>query len=218
MEAGGKKAGTLNLRRTALMHLYTVLDGKSARNPVRDVPPYREIPPPLALPTIAQVKRVLAKMPKHSKGRYRLQVLLWTGWPPAQLMKVTAADVDWRRKIARLPARHKGKGVAARWLPLLPQAVTALRAFAKHDCWGTFSTHSLRHRLHDACKRAKVPAFRTYDLRHLFLTTVALHAKDDRVVAELAQHSDIRQTRRYTEQSVSPRLVEALNRVALAVR
>lgn len=211
--AAGKSPGTLNLRRTALMHLYSVLDGKSARNPVRDVPPFREIPPALHLPTIAQVKRVIAKMPKHAKGKYRLLVLLWTGWPPSQLMKLEERDIDWRRKMARLPARAKGRGVDARWLPLLPQAIRALKLFKKWECFGRFSVHSLRHRLHDACRRANVPEFRVYDLRHLFLTTVALAAKDDRVVAELAQHSDIRMSRRYTEQSVSPRLAAAISKL-----
>lgn len=68
--------------------------------------------------------------------------------------------------------------------------------------------------LHRACKVVRVPAFRPYDLRHLFLTTVALATKDDRVVAELGMHADIRQTRRYTMASVNPRLIDGLKAVA----
>lgn len=209
----GKSAGTLNLRRTALMHLYTVLDGKSARNPVRDVPPYRETPPALRLPTLRQVEKVIRQMPM-SATRCRVQVLLWTGWPPAQLMRLTPADISWSKREARLPARQKGRGAPARRLPLLPKAVTALKRLQRLDGFGPFSTHSLRHSLHTACDKADVPRFRPYDLRHLFLTRVALAVKDDRVVAEFAQHADVRMTRRYTEQSVSPRLKEALNRLS----
>jgi len=69
-----------------------------------------------------------------------------------------------------------------------------------------------------ACQRAKVPVFTPYALRHLFLTTVALATKDDRVVAELAQHADIRMTRRYTQASVDPRLTAGLKLVERALK
>src|SRR6185436_8803976 len=46
-KASGLTAGTCNRRRTALMHLWHRLDGKSAPNPLRDVPRFRE---PDALP------------------------------------------------------------------------------------------------------------------------------------------------------------------------
>lgn len=210
--ADGKAAGTLNLYRTALMHFFTVTDPEGP-NPVKRVPRYREIPPPLRLPTIAQAKKAIERLSPHGKSRARLLVLLWTGWPPSQLMRITAADLNLKKQMTRLPARHKGAGVAASWKPLLPQAVAALKAFHKLDAYGPFSTHSLLKRLHEACTRAKVKPFRTYDLRHLFLTTIATIAKDDRLVAELAQHSDIRQTRRYTEQSVDPRLLAGMKRV-----
>ena len=218
---GGLSHGSLNLRRTALLHLWTVLDGKSAPNPVKDVPRYREIQIPLRLPTITQAEAAIAGIQKvgftrGAKSRARLRVLLWTGWPPAQLMKLQPEDVDWQGQTAYLSGRQKGRGVRGRRLPLLPQALSALQEFDAAEAWGRFSVQSLRKRLHDGCQRARpqVKPFRVYDLRHLFLTTIALTAKDDRVVAELAMHADIRQTRRYTEQSVDPRLTEALARVA----
>jgi integrase len=212
----GKAPGTLNTRRTALMHLYSVLDGKSARNIVRDIPRYREIPPPLRLPTAKQIDAALRKMRKDAKGRHRLRVLMETGWPPAQLMKLKPDDVDWRKRLARLSARRKGQGSPAAWLPLTPKAVAALKAFDKADAWGKFSTHSLRKRLVQACKSAGVPYFRIYDLRHRWLTKLVAVAKDDRAASELAQHSDPRQIRRYTEQSVSSRVTAAIRKLASA--
>lgn len=210
--------GSLNLRRTALFHLFTVLDGKSAKNPVKDVPPYREIPPPLRLPTpkdaLAAIEAVEKHKGKSRKTRARLLVLLWTGWPAAQLKKLKPGDIDWPGARALVHGRQKGRGTRPKWLPLLPQAVAALKEMKKARAWGEFSNSSLHSRLHQGCKNAKVEAFRVYDLRHLFGTMVAAVVKDDRVVAELLMHADIRMTRRYTEQSVNPRLLEGLALVA----
>lgn len=217
----GLTPGSLNLRRTALMHLWTVLDGKSAPNPVKDVPRYREVPRALRLPTIAQAETAIANVRwdwKVSKTRARLRVLLWTGWPAAQLMHVTPADLQLRRRRALVRGRQKGTGTRDRWLPLLPQAVKALQDMKTAKAFGPFDTSSMHSSLQRACDRAKIPRFRPYDLRHLFLTTVALAAKDDRAVAELAMHSDIRMVRRYTEQSVSPRLKVALATVAKSLK
>jgi integrase len=208
--------GSLNLRRTALMHLWTVLDGKSAPNPVRDVPRYREEPPPLRLPTLAQADRAIAAVPgvgRKGRTRVRLRVLLWTGWPAAQLMRLTSADVHWRQRTVTLTARRKGKGTRTRTLPLLPQALAALRELRAIGGWGAFSTSSMHSMLARACKSARVPTFHPYALRHLFLTRLAVTSRDDRVVAELGMHADIRQARRYTEQSVDPRIRAALEAV-----
>jgi integrase len=210
--------GSLNTRRTALMHLWTVLDGKSAPNPVRDVPRYREEPPPLRLPTLAQAIRAVEAVGTHgprAATRARLLVLLWTGWPAAQLMRLDPQDIHWREGTVTLTPRRKGQGTAARTLPLLPEALAALREVARLKAWGAFSTSSMHSMLAMACARVKVPTFHPYALRHLFLTRVALASRDDRVVAELGLHSDPRQSRRYTEQSVDPRVAEGLRRVAI---
>ncbi len=131
---------------------------------------------------------------------------------------MTCQDIDWKAHCARLPPRRKGEGATARVLPLLPQAVAALRLLDRREAWGAFSVQTLRSRLLRACKRAKVPHFTVKTLRHLFLTTVALATKDDRVVAELAQHSNLTMARRYTEQSVNPRLAAGLKQVARALK
>ncbi|HWB17017.1 MAG TPA: tyrosine-type recombinase/integrase [Vicinamibacterales bacterium] len=212
----GLAHGSLNLRRTALMHLWTVLDGRSVPNPVRDVPRYDETPEPLRLPSLAQAQRAVAAVGSHlthCATRARLRVLLWTGWPAAQLMRLTSVDIDWTHDTATLTARRKGKGTRVRTLPLLPEAVDALRELQDAEAWGPFSTSSMHSALARACKTAGVPTFHPYALRHLFLTRLALASRDDRVVAELGMHADIRQARRYTEQSVDPRIRAALEAV-----
>lgn len=224
---------SLNRYRTALMHLWTVLDGKSAPNPVRDVPSAPEPVKALRLPALADVEAAIAaigqvaeyqrqghtvRAHQHGgqKSRARLRVLLWTGWPPSQLMRMRAADVDLEHAVAFLPPRRKGRGASGRKLPLLPQAVAALRELDACGGWGTFSLRSLRTRLHDACDRAGVRRFRVYDLRHLFLTMVAAASRDDRAVAELAMHTSLAQTQRYTTASVDARMKAALDAVAHA--
>lgn len=216
----GLSLGSLNLRRTALAHFFAVLNGKAGQNPVKDVPRYRETPKPLRLPSLEDAEKAIGAVraaKSRSKTRARLSVLLWTGWPAAQLMKLTLADVDFKNCRAYVTGRLKGAGSRSRWLPLLPQAVAALREFKRVKAWGTFSTSAMHSSLAHACEKAGVTPFNPYQLRHLFLTLVAGITKDDRAVAELAMHTDPRQTRRYTEQSVDPRILEALTQVAAAL-
>lgn len=62
-------ASTLNHRRTALHHLWRVLDGPAAPNPVEDVPRFREPDPePRGLPYVV-VRQILEAMPDHGRAR-----------------------------------------------------------------------------------------------------------------------------------------------------
>lgn len=231
-------ASTCNHRRTALMHLWSVLDGKSAPNPARDVPRYHEAQgPPRAL-SAAACDLLIGAMPP-SQTRARLLLLAWTGWPPAQMAKLTPEDIRWNEAVYVRP-RRKGRGAAGVWLPLLPQAWDALREYKRLGCWGAFSTSSARTAFRRAARKARrtvatayarrtlprVTARRLrselldvtpYQLRHSFLTLVASITKDDRAVKVLAQHADIRTTHRYTEATADPRAAAALAMVSGAL-
>lgn len=208
---------TLNLYRSDLMHLWYVLDGKSATNPVLDVPAYSVPRKTWKLPTWAEAEKVIGAV-QGAKSKAQLSVLLWTGWPSAQLSRLTKADVDLKRHLARLAGREKGKGTPAQTLPLLPQAVEALKAFDKANAYGPVNKDTLLQALHRACDRVTVPRFRVYDLRHLFLTTAAIAIQDDRVVAVLGMHRDIKMTQRYTAQSVDPRVKAGIQKLRAAFR
>ena len=52
-----------------------------------------------------------------------------------------------------------------------------------------------------------------YQLRHTFGTLVAGISADDRAVQTLMQHSDIRQTHRYTQATADPRAAAALQKL-----
>ncbi len=225
--AEGYAPSTCNHRRTALMHLWSVLDGKSAPNPARDVPRYgEEIGPPRALSPLA-LKLLLRAMP-YSQTKARASLMRWTGWPQKQIMRLEPQDIAWNRAVF-VRARRKGKGVAGTWLPLLPHAWRVLRSFKRLGAWGAFSTSSLRQSLRRAATnvretvmlplavRAELADVTPYQLRHSFLTLVAGITQDDRAVKTLAQHSDIRQTHRYTEATVDPRVAAAVQKVTQAL-
>lgn len=205
-------ASAVNKRRTALMHLFTILDGKSAPNPVKDVPKFRE---PDALPKglpYAAIKK-LWKVMGDTPSRARLQVLAYTGIPHKQLEQITAADVTTSGVI--VAGRQKGAGTRPRILPLTPDGAKAFKAMTRTDAWGPFSRSSLRKAFRTACR--KVPelapladALTPYDLRHSFGTEVYRSSGDIRATQVLMGHSKAELTHRYTLAAVDPRVAAAL--------
>lgn len=227
--AAGYAANTVNHRRTALMHLWSVLDGKTAPNPARDVPRYpddSQAAPPRALSATAIA--LLLHFMRDSLTKARLCLMASTGWPQAQIMKLEPADIQWNVAVF-VRARRKGKGVAGTWLPLLPEAWIALEAFKKAGAWGDFRTSSMRNSLRRAAAKAnaimlplalhaELADVTPYQLRHSFLTMIAVITKDDRAVQELGQHADLRTSHRYTGASVSPRVAEAMRKVTIELQ
>lgn len=229
-KADGYSASTLNHRRTALMHLFTVLDGKSAPNPARDVPRYREqARAPRALSPVV-IQALLDAMPESLTKR-RLELMAWTGWPHAQIRRLQPDDIAWNRAV-RIQGRLKGEGMPDVWLPLLPQGWKALRKFKQAGAWGNFSTSSMRKTLRLAADvlqhpdkrhgkdwrnpnqpaRPKIPKviaeavqnITPYDLRHSFLTLAAVLTKNPRAVQMLGLHNDPRTSYRYTAAADDP--------------
>ena len=214
----GLSNASLNQRRTALMHLYTVLDGKGAANPVKDVPPYVEDSGDVVRAQPWRLLyRLLARMDRDCKTRARLRLMLWTGWPHTQIRQLQPGDIDWARQWVRISRRRKGKGARARWLPLLPPAVTALERFVAVKAWGAFSPssmHSMLARavadenawraLHD---RPALPKIRPYDFRHSAAAFLASRITDERVISEMLLTAQ----RRYTEAATAVRLETAIH-------
>lgn len=201
-------AATLNRYRTALGHLWRVLDGRDAPNPVRDVPKLKEPERVLRLPSRAHIEKAINAV--NGISHWRLKVLMWTGWPASILMRVTEKDLDLKHRVAHLHPRRKGEGVPPSTLPLLPQAVEALEGLIQAKGLGPFSTSSLRTSLNLGCDNTKVRRFRPYDLRHWFLTNLMKVTKDQRAVMEMAMHSDPKLTLRYTRQAASTRARQAV--------
>ncbi len=219
------KPASLNRRRTALMSFYTVID-PDGYNPARRVARWREHVEPFRLPNRSDVLTVIANIGvdknrkdrgevlKGAKTRARLSVLAWTAWPAAQLMRLKRTDVNFRARTALIRGRQKGAGTRDTILPLLPQAVAALREMKRLDAWGPFSTSAMHSSVARTCKKLGLTPWHPYALRHLLLSEIAALARDDRAVAELGMHTSPAQTRRYTESTVPRRLTDALKAVA----
>ncbi len=213
-------AAACNKRRTALMHLYSVLDGKSAPNPVRDVPRLQEpSAQPKGLP-YETVRQILATMPA-SKSRARLMVMAYTGLPLSTLELVTAADVDLQGRTVSVHGRNKGRGTPGRIVPLSDDGVEAFQAMIREDAWGsTVGTRVIMRRaFRRACKRVLgSEAFTPYDLRHSFGTEVYRASGDIRATQVLMGHSTPTLTHRYTLGAVDARVNAALAQVGKKAR
>ena len=203
---------TVRKRRTALQSLFVTLDGTGAPNPVRAAANPRVPPPEPRGLDYATIAKILAAMPdqqdvapgtlrRPALGKLRAAVLAYTGIPPCALQALTPLDVDWTAKTLRLVARRKGRGAAARTVPLTADGLTALRAFHAAKAYGPFATEALNRSFKRAARRVGVdPRVRLYDLRHSFgrelyrlrgdLATVARflgHAPGSTVTARYAE-------------------------------
>jgi integrase len=210
-------ASQVNKRLRALENFFTVLDGRQAKNPVREVPEADEgDAEPRALPWPV-VEAILAAMPDRGRGKEladgsktkaRLRVIAWTGLSHAQLARLTSSDLDFAAGTLFLQRRRKGKPGKrkGRTIPLLPEAIAAFRAFDDLKCWGAFSRSSLWKSFQRAAKQLKLEGVRPYDLRHSFGTRAFAKSGDETLVQELLGHEDRRTTRRYTEAAVNPHI------------
>ena len=212
-------ASSLNHRRTALQHLYSVLDGKGERNPVRSVPRYRE---PDALPRglpWATIRSILREMPP-SVTRLRVALIATTGLPHATLGRLVAADVDCDARTYARPGRQKGAGTKAQRMPLSRRAAWYFRLLGRVNGWGPFSRRSLYESFRRGCVRAELAAshrgetidlsrIRPYDLRHSFATWVYAATGDVQAVKELLGHTSLATSLRYTRSAVPPALAAA---------
>jgi site-specific recombinase XerC len=213
-KAGGLTAATCNRRRTALMHLWHRLDGKSAKNPLRDVPRFRE---PDALPRgrpYATLERVFRSM-APSKTRARLKAIAYLAIAHSELKRVDR-NRDWNRKAGTLviTGRQKGEGTPTRVIKLTKHGTAALREMHREDAWGPFSNSTLRRRWHAALARVRktlpdLPAIRPYDLRHSMGTEIYRLTRDLKAVKEYLGHKSLKTSERYMHAAVSVGIARA---------
>ncbi len=164
----GKSASWINNRLTALSNLWTVLDGRRAPNPAREVPLVdRPDPEPRGLPyeLVAQIIAALPEQSRREKGKTyltdpgqsktkaRLAVIAYTGLAHVQVKRLQPADVNLEQGWVFVRSRKKGapgrpKG---RVKPLTAEGVAALQHFADVDAWGAFSNASVWKSFQRAC-------------------------------------------------------------------
>lgn len=202
-------ATAVNHRRTALMHLWTVLDGKHSPNPVKSVPKFKEparMPRALSYAVIRRIIRTLAP----SKSKARLYVMAYTGLPQVQIAALLPEDVDLKARTVMVQGRRKGAGTRASLRPLSRTAAAAFRLFARHRAWGPFPNSTLRQAFHDACDRAGERRYTPYVLRHSFITATLALTGDLQATQDLAGHHSPMQTQYYAQAARSVRLRAAI--------
>jgi integrase len=171
----GDAPASLNKYRTALMSLYTRLDGRGAANPVRESHAFEEpAAEPRGLPYWL-IRRLLDAMPRdqsrpikgvkgsRSRGsmtRARFEILAWTGMTPAQIKKLTPASFNLKERWYISPQRRKGSRRPRHPRPLVKKPMTrdaqaAFARFVEVKAWGAFNTRSLRHTLERARRKVE---------------------------------------------------------------
>lgn len=223
-------ASTVNHRLRALSNLWTVLDGRHAPNPVRDEVP--EVDEPADVPRALDyhtIRRILDAMsdqgraPRGEKRRTyslakaRARVMAWTGVTPKELALITPPDVRWDEALLVVPARRKGHGAPGRLVPLGPEAIAALRHFARLDAYGRFRARVVLRAWQQACRIVIGRTARLYDLRHSFITGVVRATGSMATAQLLAGHTDPRTTRRYATAAVLPLLRAGIDAFATTV-
>lgn len=202
-------AATCNKRRSALMHLWSVLDGKGARNPVRDVPKFRT---PDALPRGHDPHAIDAKLLKAPLCRSRAccRVLVWTGMRPDELQRAEPDDLQLAHKTVIV---RTAKGGRVRVVPLTPQAVAAWKEFDAADGWHHVPQAAPLNRWLKARTGLEL---RVYDLRHSYGTALARRQTRLDVIGSLMGHSTLELTKRYTLAAVTPDALSATTRLGTA--
>jgi site-specific recombinase XerC len=227
---------TVNHRLRALANLFTVLRGRHAPNPAREVPELAE-PESIGegLP-YELIEIILAQMPDRRYGRAltqnkaRLRVMAYVGLPQSLLMRLTPMHVHLEEAWVDWPGRRKGRGVKGQRRPLTSDGVAAFRAFIAANCWGPFSTDSMAASFQRACRKvaatvrdagdqrtaAVLERLRPYDLRHSYVTEVLDKSGDFHSTQLLAGHADLRTTLSYGRKVVSPALRAAMDQITAA--
>jgi len=200
LKARGYSGSTVNKYRTALMALWTQLDGRGGANPVKNTETFPESalehkaqPYPLLLKIVRAMdprrgRRLKGQPPSTANAsRARLEVLIWTGMDPSQLSRMQSSDVNLRERWYVTPARQKGRRRTPPPVirkPMVKEAVGAFKRLIALKLLGkTFRTDSLLKawlRAQRTVERAEQqrrhdPAYRLphidlKDLRHSFGT------------------------------------------------
>jgi integrase len=172
----GYSGSSVNKMRTALMSLWTRLDGRSAANPVKDTMMFDEAPLVPRGQSYELLVAILDAIPDNrtrgakgvkgsrtgaSESRARLEVLAWTGMDPGQLKRMSREHVNIKHRWYITPQREKGSKRRRTPRPVIrkPMSDEAAKAFERLIALGllgtTFSTHSLRHTWERAIARVQ---------------------------------------------------------------
>ena len=236
----GVSASTRNKYRTALSNVFTVLDGKNAPNPFRDVPPEDESEVKNHAQPYAFIDAVLAQIREGRKGfpsrtKAFLSCEAYVPITRRQLTQLKPGHVHWHEREVEVPGRHKGQGTRGQRKRISAQGMAALRLFEAADCWGRVPSNSSIGRIFKAAVANAVDEIRAngnpdgidlvsaatmtpYHLRHSIATLVVQATKGDLLKAQiLLDHAEHRTTLRYAPAAVTEMMRSAGDALATAL-
>jgi len=191
---------TVYHRRTALRSFFVMMNGAEGYNPVTGTTKPKHWLPTDRSVDFATLQRIIDTMPRErstrpglrepSLARLRARVLLHTGMPPGELLKLRPQHFDREAARLRMPWRDKGQGTPAYVLPLSAEAVAALVALDAANGWGAFAVGRLSLAFRRAARRVlgKATTVRLYDLRHSLGADLYRRTRDLATVGRLLGH------------------------------
>lgn len=172
----GYAASTVNGRRTALMALFTTLDGRAAANPVRDTKIFEEpelqprgIPIVLVMAILNAIPDVRSHShlrtdtkPRSRKTKPRLMLEALTGMRPSQIGRLERTKhFSLEERWYVIPRTQKGQGRQRRMprpmvrLYMNDQQLEAFTRFDALGCYGEYSAQSRRRVFMEAVRVAQ---------------------------------------------------------------
>lgn len=220
---------TVNLRLRALSNLWTVLDGRRAPNPVREVPEATEPDPePRALPYWL-AERIVSSIPARAVLEIaQARVMITTGLSPVEISRLLARH--WQGATLFVQGRRKGSGGASRTIPLSDAAREALAAFSAARGWDKLPSKQFYRLFRKACDRvandplvlddalrAQLRQVAAYDLRHSYATALYRASGDAHAAANILGHRSKDTTARYIAAAMVERTQKAVTELAAQV-
>jgi len=176
--------------------------GYLAANPTRRVRPYGGSVPRQRVPTVEEMKKILASLDEeYPEVRVAFRMLIYIGARPSEVTRLRWEDVDLERGLAtvRLAKSNKPRG-----LPLTDALIEELKALPRRSPWCFPSPHNsenTRNKWTYPWKRILTRAglassgLHIYDLRRGAGDDVVMQTGSTRQAADLLGHKDERITR-----------------------
>lgn len=222
---------TVNLRLRALSNLWTVLDGRRAPNPVRDVPEATEPDPePRSLPYWL-AERIVSSIPeRNSLERAQARLMITTGLTPVEMSRLLPRHWNPTARTLFVQGRRKGQGGASRSIPLTNAATQALSAFSSARGWERLPSKQFYRLFRKACDRTaddplildaqtreRLRQVEPYDLRHSYATALYRTSGDAHAAANILGHRSTSTTQRYIAAALAERVHKAVGMLAAKV-